>query len=88
MAGYTLSLSPSTNPFPFSALVTAAYVAATINFDPEVANPILLADGKEITDIGDIVTTLGLQVAGSGDSTKVLNLIRNQNEWLIELIPC
>ena len=75
MSNYTLSLSPSTNPFPFSALVIASYVAATITFDLEVPQPTLKVEGKDMTDAGEIITALGLNISGPGDSTKVMKFV-------------
>lgn len=70
MAG-TLTVSPSTTPFPFAAVVTAAYTQkATLNFDPE-ATLVLEYDGKSLTSEDEIVMTLTSAAGIVGDSTQV-----------------
>lgn len=70
MAEYTLVLSPTTTPFPFSALVTAAYASVTFTFDPETPSAVLkLPGGNEIKEIDEILAILGGLIA-KGDSTK------------------
>lgn len=71
MADYTIVLSAATAPFTFAALISAAYVSATITFDPETPSPLLKTpDGKELTEAEEIVATLGAHIT-QGDSTKV-----------------
>ncbi|KAG8868882.1 hypothetical protein FRB97_001820, partial [Tulasnella sp. 331] len=70
MAHYTIVLSATTTPFPFAALISAAYVSARVTFDPQVSSPLLkTSDGKHITEAEVIIATLGTHIT-QGDSTK------------------
>lgn len=71
MTGHTLSLSPATAPFPFSALLLAVYLSVNVNFDPEVSSPVLTTpSGEQISQAEEITESLGKLLA-DGDSTKV-----------------
>ena len=67
-----LSLSPSTTPFPYAALVTATFTGkAVVEFDPDVTTVTLEWKGKRLTTEDEIVNELANDAGIAGDSTKV-----------------
>lgn len=70
MADLTLTLNPTTTPFPWAALITAYYVSANVKFDVEAKTPTLQTKAATVTDLDAILNELSPLVA-QGDSTKV-----------------
>ncbi|KAG8948872.1 hypothetical protein FRC04_009210 [Tulasnella sp. 424] len=72
MADLTLTLNPTTTPFPWAALITAYYVSANVKFDVEATTPTLQTKASTVTDLDAILNELSPLVA-QGDSTKQAN---------------
>jgi glutamyl-tRNA synthetase len=77
MTSYTLSISPTSDPFPFAALATASYIKDSVNvsFNFEHGeNGLVLTrteDGTQITNAEEVVRTLAKAAGIQSNSTQV-----------------